>query len=157
MTAALTIRDFQLGDEVAFRALNEAWIRRFFVLEERDHQILGDPIEHILRPGGAILMAELNGRMVGCCALAPHGTGGLELGKMAVAENTQRQGIGEKLMRAAIERARVLGARHIYLETNSRLAPALRLYARTGFRIIDNTEAPPSPYARADLRMQREL
>jgi hypothetical protein len=49
----ILIRPFQPGDELAFRALNEAWITRFFVLEEKDRLTLGDPQKYIRRTHGA--------------------------------------------------------------------------------------------------------
>ena len=53
--------------------------------------------------------------------------------------------------------ARKLGACRLYLETNSKLTPALRLYAHFGFRTIAEDTLPPSPYARADVRMELVL
>lgn len=39
----LTVREFQAGDEAIFQALNEAWIRTYLKLEDKDCEILGDP------------------------------------------------------------------------------------------------------------------
>jgi ribosomal protein S18 acetylase RimI-like enzyme len=58
-------------------------------------------------------------------------------------------------MAACIERARQFGAKRLYLETNSGLAPALGLYRRFGFQ--DVQPAQPSPYARADVMMELRL
>jgi GNAT superfamily N-acetyltransferase len=153
-SAEILIRAFRPGDELAFRLLNEAWITRFFELEEKDRLTLGDPQKYILRPGGQILFAQRAADLIGCCALMRHSPDSFELAKMAVAESAQRQGIGNLLMQAAIDLARDLGARRLYLETNSKLAPALRLYHRFGFRDIPAEALPPSPYARADVRME---
>jgi N-acetylglutamate synthase-like GNAT family acetyltransferase len=57
-------------------------------------------------------------------------------------------------MQASIDLARQLGARRLYLETNSKLAPALHIYAHFGFRTINDAALPPSPYSRADVRME---
>jgi putative acetyltransferase len=148
------IRPFQPGDESAFRLLNEAWITRFFVLEEKDRLTLGDPQKYILQPGGQILFAQLADEIVGCCALMRLDPESFEVAKMAVAESSQGRGIGNLLMQGSIDLARKLGARRLYLETNSKLAPALRLYAHFGFRAIAENTLPPSPYARADVRME---
>ena len=51
-----------------------------------------------------------------------------------------------------MKRARRLGAGRLYLETNSGLAPALGLYRSFGFKDVDS--AAPSPYARADVKME---
>jgi hypothetical protein len=39
----VTIREFEPGDEVAFRRLNEEWIIRYFALEAKDVETLTDP------------------------------------------------------------------------------------------------------------------
>ncbi len=54
--AEIAFRLFQPGDAEAFRELNEAWIARYFRLEEQDRIQLGDP-ESVLRHGGQIVMA----------------------------------------------------------------------------------------------------
>lgn len=151
-TPEVLIRAFRPGDEAAFRRLNEAWITRFFVLEEKDNATLGDPRKYILQPGGHILFAQRGADLVGCCALMRLTPDSFELAKMAVDEAFQGQGIGGRLIEAAIELARSLGTRRLYLESNSKLAPALHLYRRFGFRDVPADE--PSPYARADVRME---
>lgn len=153
----IRIRQFQPGDAAPFRALNEAWITRFFKLEAPDLAILGDPEAHILAPGGQILMAECEGNIAGCCALIPHGELCFELGKMAVDPRFQNRGIGRTLLEAAKDYARARGMRSLYLETNSGLAPALHLYERAGFRRVDDREAPPAAYIRGDVRMVMQL
>jgi len=150
----ILIRSFQPGDETAFRSLNEAWITRFFVLEEKDRATLGDPQKYILQPGGQILLAQLSDQVVGCCALMRMDDQTFEIAKMAVAESAQGLGIGKLLMQESIDLARKLGARRLYLETNSKLKPALHLYSHFGFRTIAEGTLPPSPYARADVRME---
>jgi N-acetylglutamate synthase-like GNAT family acetyltransferase len=150
----ILIRPFRSGDELAFRQLNEAWITRYFTLEAKDHAVLGDPQKYILQPGGQILFAQLADELVGCCALMRLDPESFEIAKMAVTESTQNRGLGKQLMQASIDLARKLGARRLYLETNSKLAPALRLYASFGFRTINDSSLPPSPYARADVRME---
>ncbi len=134
--------------------LNEAWITRYFALEAKDNATLGDPRKYILQPGGRILFAQRADTLVGCCALMPLAPDAFEVAKMAVTESAQGQGIGRLLMQAAIDLARNLGARRLYLETNSKLVPALGLYANFGFRMIPDDALPPSPYARADVRME---
>jgi putative acetyltransferase len=151
----ILIRAFRPGDEEAFRLLNEAWITRFFALEEKDRATLGDPQKDILQSGGHILFAQRGTELVGCCALMSMDSYSFELAKMAVVETCQGQGIGARLIEATIELARSLGARRVYLESNSKLGPALHLYRRFGFRDLPaDITLPPSPYARADVRME---
>jgi GNAT superfamily N-acetyltransferase len=149
------IRGFAPGDEGAFFALNEAWIERYFRMEAKDRKTLGDPAGQILEPGGEILMAEDGDRAVGCCALIPMHAGTYELAKMAVSESHQGRGIGRKLIEAVIARARELGARRLFLETNAKLAPAIRLYESAGF--VHVKRATPSEYDRSDVCMELRL
>jgi hypothetical protein len=48
----VTIREFQPGDETAFRKLNEEWITRYFQMEAKDLEALSDPQSTILASGG---------------------------------------------------------------------------------------------------------
>ena len=70
-------RPFEPGDETAFRELNQAWIASHFVVEEKDWEVLNDPVGHILQPGGALLMAVQDGVPIGTCALLAMGDGSL--------------------------------------------------------------------------------
>src|SRR5271157_4992881 len=105
------IRPYQHRDAEAFRTLNEEWIVRYFHLEPKDHQVLGDPETYILKPGGAILMAMADGMAAGCCALQFMSEQVYEVSKMAVSPAFQGRGIGKQLLQATIEEGRRLGAR----------------------------------------------
>lgn len=148
------VRLFQPGDETAFRELNEEWIRQYFAIEEKDAELLADPKGTILDPGGSIFLAELEGTPVGCCALIATGPGDYELAKMAVTGQWRGAGIGRQLLAFAIDHARWLGAARLHLETNRKLAPAIRLYESMGFQHIPEQMVPPSPYVRADVFME---
>ena len=82
----IKLRPYRPGDAEAFRLLNEAWIQKFFGLEEHDVEILGDPEGHVLLPGGHIFFATLYGAPIGCCGLIPLEPGVYEVAKMAVGE-----------------------------------------------------------------------
>ncbi|HZZ39108.1 MAG TPA: GNAT family N-acetyltransferase [Acidobacteriaceae bacterium] len=151
--AAVVFRTFRPGDETAFLRLNEAWISRDFALEDEDRQILSDPQTHILNPGGAICLAEVSGEPVGCCALLVMAPGELELAKMTVTESARGMGIGRRLLEFAIEEARRMSARRIYLESNTRAQAAVRLYERIGFRHLPGP-LHPSKYERANVFME---
>ncbi|MCY1694478.1 GNAT family N-acetyltransferase [Curtobacterium sp. SL109] len=157
-TASVIIDDLRTpADADAFRTLNEAWITRFFTLEDADRAILGDPAGCIIEPGGAVFIARLGDEVVGCVGIAPEGEGVFELVKMAVSAEHQGHGTGRRLIRAAIDRARALGAQRITLETNSALASAVHLYETSGFRHLTADERHPSPYVRADVAMVLDL
>lgn len=153
----VSIREFRPGDETAFRQLNEEWIIRYFVLEPKDEASLADPARTILARGGRIFLAIQEGRPVGCCALLAMAPGEFEVAKMAVTAACQGAGIGRRLLERVIAEARSAGARRLFLETNSRLLPAIRLYESLGFRHIPAERRSPSPYARSDVSMELYL
>ena len=154
---AIHIRPFEPGDETAFRELNEAWIEKYFTIEEADRAVLEDPMDNILRPGGHIFMAVSGEIALGCCALLPMELGAFEVAKMAVAEHLRGQGIGRKLLEYAIAYAKKIGAERLYLETNRQLANAIHLYESVGFRHVSPDQVIPSPYARANVFMEMKL
>jgi putative acetyltransferase len=153
----ITIRPFGLGDEAVFRQLNEEWIRRYFVLEPKDEASFTNPQKTILDNGGRIFFAVQKDEVVGCCALIAIGPGEFEVAKMAVTESCQGAGIGRRLLEQTIAAARALGAKRLYLETNQKLAAAIRLYESVGFRHLPCERIVPSPYARANVYMELYL
>ena len=153
----LTFRAMETADDAAaFKALNEEWISLHFTLEAEDRRQLDDPFGAIVDPGGEVLIAELDGEVAGCVALRPEGEGVYELSKMTVAPQLRGRGIGRLIISAAVERARVLGARTLFLGSSTKLAPAVHLYESFGFTHV----APDTvhmPYDRADVFMQLDL
>lgn len=153
-TTSPRIIDYQPQHQPVFAALNYTWIERYFKIEASDRVSLEYPQEKILTPGGAILMAAVGDELVGTCALIALPEGVFELAKMAVSDSHQGQRIGWLLAQAAITRARELGARRLWLESNTVLTPAIALYRKLGF-----TEVPqqPSEYQRSNIQMVLEL
>jgi len=145
------------ADAEAFRVLNERWITTFFTLEDEDRRLLGDPVGLVVEPGGAVLVARLGDTVVGCVGLMPSVPGEYELVKMAVDPDHQGLGTGRRLIAAAVDRARALGARRVLLETNHTLVSAVHLYETSGFRHLAADEHAPSPYVRADVAMVLDL
>lgn len=150
----VTIREFQPGDEIAFRKLNEEWIARFFRIEPKEAKVLADPKGLILDDGGKIFFATVGHQLVGCCALKRMSQNEFEVAKMAVTPAFQGSGIGRKVLQATIEAGRAMGARRLYLETNHTLTPAIRLYESVGFKHIPAERIIPSEYERADVYME---
>ncbi len=154
------LRAYRAGgsDAAVFRALNEEWIGLHFTLEAKDLATLSDPEGTILEIGGRILLAEtVGGGVVGCAALIPTEDGVVELSKMAVAPEMRGQGLGGRLLSKALEEARAMGARRVFLGSSTKLAGAVRLYERAGFRHVPREELPDLPYTRANVFMDREL
>lgn len=135
-----------------FRRLNVEWLERYFYVEALDHQVLSHPEESILAPGGFIFLARWRQEIVGTVALIKAGRGRYELSKMAVTERCQGMGIGRRLLSAALAQFRKTGAPTLYLESNSKMKPALALYESSGFRQATPPRA-HSQYRRSDVYM----
>jgi N-acetylglutamate synthase-like GNAT family acetyltransferase len=157
VTSEITFRLFQNGDADAFRELNEAWIARYFRVEEQDRIQLGNPEENIVRPGGQIVMAVVGKEKIGCCALVLIKPGVFELAKMAISEDYRGHGVGRKLLEYTIAQAKLLGAHTLELASNTKLANAVHLYESVGFRHLPPDRVEPSPYARANVFMELHL
>ncbi len=138
-----------------FASLNYEWIEKYFAVEKHDREILNDPQTLVIDPGGQIFMALVDDHAAGTVALIPAPDGVIELTKMAVSPAYQGLGIGGLLMSRCVEYFKQQGIRKVFLESHSKLAPALSLYRKHGF--IDVPRDPDSLYARADVRMELML
>lgn len=152
-SASARIVDYQPAFQSDFSRLNYEWIEKYFEVEDKDRQSLEHP-EQIINAGGHIFMAQLNGKMVGTCALIKVKDGTYELAKMAVTSSEKGKGIGWLLGKAAVDKARELGAESIFLESNTMLTPAIKLYQKLGFEKVVRE---PSPYARCNIQMELDL
>ena len=147
----INIVDYAPKYQEAFKALNVEWISKFWQLEEPDYNALNDPEGYILNQSGSILIALYKGEPVGSCALIKMNETSYELAKMAVSPKVQGKGIGLLLGKATINRAKQMGVKRIYLESNSVLKPAINLYEKLGFKHIKGAI---SPYERCDIQME---
>lgn len=149
------IEPFRPALAPAFARLNRQWIEGLFAMEPADEKILAGPEREVITPGGQIFFARVGDEIVGTAAALVHSPGVFELAKMAVAPERQGRGIGQLLGQAVIDFARGSGARRLFLLTNSRLAPAIRLYERLGF--AHRALPPDTRYTRADVYMELGL
>jgi DNA-binding MarR family transcriptional regulator/predicted GNAT family N-acyltransferase len=147
------IIDYQPKYKDAFKNLNEQWISQWFKMEEADYKALDNPQGYILDKGGHILVALYNNQPVGVCALIKMNDPvyDYELAKMAVSPAAQGKNIGWLLGNAIIQKAKLLGADKIYLESNTILKPAINLYHKLGFQKVGGR---PSPYERSNIQME---
>ena len=136
-----------------FARLNIEWLERWFVVEPIDREVLSDPETHILAGGGRVLFAiDAAGHALGTVALLHEGDGVYELTKMAVDPAARGRGIGRTLMQGALRTFRSLDGLELFLESSSKLAPAIALYQSVGF-VHHPAPRPGSHYARADVYM----
>ena len=96
-------------------------------------------LAEIARGPGGVLVAEVEGQLVGVCQLIVfrhlQSRGGLcaEVESVHVHPDYRGHGIGGVLMRAAVARARDLGCYRVQLTSNNARPEAHRFYERLGF------------------------
>lgn len=105
---------------------------------------LGDPEVDAMSaayaaPRCAYFVVEEDGRVLGGAGIAPLDGGDphtCELRKMYYLPAARARGLGGRILRLCLERARAFGYRRCYLETLTGMDAAMRLYERMGFRRI---------------------
>jgi len=140
-----------------YKTLNSEWLTKYFEIEDIDERLLADPEQEILKKGGYIFFACVDGEAVGTCTLLQHGQGSFELSKMCVTEAFQGMGIGEQLVDEAIAKACEMDAARLVLFTNEKLQAAVALYKKKGFKIINPSMMLVSGYKRESLCMCLDL
>jgi predicted dehydrogenase/GNAT superfamily N-acetyltransferase len=150
----IRIIDWSPEHQQAWKDLNIAWISHDFEVEDIDVETLSFPEKYFIRDGGAVLLAEKAGEIIGTVALQPFGAGHFELAKMTVAASARGLKIGEKLCIAAIQRARQLGARRVFLYSNTKAFQAINLYFKLGFRVVPLDS---QDFKRANIQMELML
>jgi putative acetyltransferase len=137
-----------------FKALNLAWIREHFKVEQKDLDQVNNP-QRCLEEGGEIFFVTMGDRAAGTCAMYPSGPVSYELAKMAVHPDFRGQGFGDLLMNGAEAWVRSKGAKEILILSNTVLAPAIKLYEKHGFT---TTHLGPHPdYERCNIEMRKSL
>jgi len=150
-------RLFKHEDAKAFHDLNIAWIEQHFVVEDKDRKTLEQPNEYILGAGGRIVVAELDGDVVGTAALIPVTEDKVELAKMCVDASKRGAGIGKAIMARVDAEAADMGAKTVWLESNTVLDAAMHLYQICGYRELSDSDCTPSPYDRCNIQMEKVL
>lgn len=152
MTTPLAIVPYAPQLREHFYRLNAQWLEKYFRIEDVDRAVLGDPERYILQPGGAIFFARLGEDIIGTCALLQESPGVFELTKMGVDETFRGLGAGKRLLDACIAEFHRRQGHILFLESNSRLKTALRMYEKAGF-VLQPTTRDGSHYERADVYM----
>lgn len=148
----ITIVGFDQKYSADFARLNYEWISEYFGVEDHDRDMLDDPVNYIIKPGGEIFFALCDGKVVGTVAMISAPDNISELAKMAVLPEFRGRGIADKLMSACIEFARAAGKRAIWLESNTILEPAIKLYRKHGF--VETPLDKNSLYSRCNIQME---
>jgi DNA-binding MarR family transcriptional regulator len=106
--------------------------------------ISADPRE-LTPPAGALVIARLRGKPIGCGALKLHTGAPAELKRMWVDSSARSLGLGRRLLQELERHAREAGAPAVRLETNRALVEAIALYRRSGY--VETAPFNAEPYA----------
>jgi N-acetylglutamate synthase-like GNAT family acetyltransferase len=129
--AMLGMRDSRNG----IRGATAGDVPAIIALLERDKLPLVGLKEYV----ATALVAQRNGRIVGCAGVEIHGTAGL-LRSVAVDESRRGEGLGHQLTQAALDLARARGVTTVYLLTTT----AAAFFPRFGFREIARDDVDPA-------------
>lgn len=148
------IIDFSEKLSAPIKTLNYEWLEKYFRVEEGDIASLSNPQKYIIDKGGHIYYAELNGEIVGTASLLKKSETVYELGKMAVNEKAQGQGIGTILLEHCLNVAKQKQITTLILYSNTKLQSAIHLYRKYGF---EEVELESGLYERANIKMEKHL
>jgi GNAT superfamily N-acetyltransferase len=95
-----------------------------------------EPSDDLCPPGGLLLLACHDARILGCAGLRllPEGTG--EVTRVFVAPQARRRGIGQQLLDAVEDAARRHQVTRLRLDTSDYLTEARQLYIKNGFHEV---------------------
>ena len=109
--------------------------------QDFEHELAHLPGDYA-EPRGALLLAEVEGAIAGCCALRPLDTADYpnasEMKRLFVRKAFRGFGLGRELAEAILDRARQAGYACVLLDTLDDMESARALYADLGF-----VEIPP--------------
>jgi DNA-binding MarR family transcriptional regulator/predicted GNAT family N-acyltransferase len=146
------VKPFRAEWREHFHRINAEWLERDFAIEDVDRRVLSQPEKCIIEPGGAIMFALVDGEVIGTCALLKEAPGVYELTKMGVQTGWRGIGAGRLLLDATIAEFHKRRGKTLFLESNSRLTPALTMYESAGF-VLQPGGRPGSHYQRSDVYM----
>ncbi len=122
-----------------------------------DEELADLPGEYA-RPRGSLLLARVDGELVGCCALRPLDTADYpnasEMKRLYVRRAFRGFGLGRQLAEATLDAARLAGYSSVVLDTLDDMETARALYEGLGFASIPPYYFNPIPgahYLKADL------
>lgn len=88
-------------------------------------------------PRGAVLLARLGDRVIGCGAIRLTAPDTAHLKRMWVHPDARGLGLGRRLLAALEAQAATLGATRVQLETNRTLPEAIEMYRSGGYREVE--------------------
>lgn len=101
--------------------------------EEIDDLLREYPNDDLAPPAGAFLLAWDGEEILGCVGVRVLEPGTTEITRMFVHQNARRRGVASRLLAAAEDAGRALGATRMRLDTRKDLVEARALYPRHGY------------------------
>ena len=146
MTDQLSIHRYEIADHQEVRALFIS-INRLMApthlkqaFEDYIDKSLAEEIDTIpdyyRQKGGSFWVAKIHNRVVGMLGLERYGDGDLELRRMYVSPDCQRQGIARRMLAFAESQSLADGAKRLYLSTSELQEAALAFYRNSGYQLM---------------------
>ena len=152
----LNIIDFEKKLEKDFYNLNIEWLKKIFIVEKYDEEILSNSKKYIIDKGGKIFFAKTKDEIIGTVALMPTSEKDIfELSKMAVKPNYRNKGVGKQLLKKCVKFSKYKGLKSLILYSNKKLKNAIYLYEEYGFTEVVLEKNPP--YMRANIKMEMKV
>jgi len=156
MSGAFTMRRARPEDAAAVRRELTAHLDHTGdTLDEEalDHRTAHWENEYEGRAGVLLLVVDEAGEVVGTAAVRVLEPGVAELKRMWLRPTVRGQGLAQELLDKCLDEGRRLGCRTMRLDSQARMAAAVRLYRNNDFREIPTY----NDNRRADIGMERTL
>jgi ribosomal protein S18 acetylase RimI-like enzyme len=144
-------------DDPAVMALFAPFVRAAAGLPVPQEDIEADaangPPADLVPPGGAMLLARVDGEPAGIGGVRHLDTAVAEVKSMYVSPAHRGLGLGRRILEELHRIARDAGCRAVRLDTNGFLGAAVGLYRAAGYLEVDDYNG----NAKADLWFEREL
>ena len=108
------------------------FLERDLSFQNFDEEI-SDLEKKYLPPGGRLLCAEIDGKIIGCVAYHKHNSERCEMKRLFVRENYREHHAEKKLVEEILKFAKADGFKEIVLDTITPLKSAIALYKKFGF------------------------
>ena len=137
------------------------WQEYFAELDERFENgfepgvALPVAVYEVTPPGGALIVARLHGRPIGCGSVKTPRGAPAYLKRMWVAREARGLGVGRRLLTELEAYAWKTGAKVIQLETNRTLTEAIALYRASGYVEVPAFNAEPYAHHWFEKRLTR--
>ncbi len=151
----LRVRDATSADaEEAGRVVLEAYRSLPGYEPEPDYEVKLTDVAARLPPAAEVLVADLDGLVVGCVTYVPgpesplaesYAPGEAGIRMLGVVAEARGRGVGRLLVEACIERARRHGRQAVFLHSTPSMHGAHRMYGRLGFQRTPERDWYPFP------------